>query len=287
MKYSYLILCIVFFSCSHIEDLKLSDFSRWGYQLQNYSGAYDYSRIKNSKNMIWVIDYQSDEGNLTKDKVEILKTHRNKIISYFSIGEAETYRDYFASLPKDLLIEENKHWEGNYRVKYWDQRWHSVLINYLDKIIDAGFDGVYLDIIDAFDYYDGAEKKNRANQMLTMIKSLKEHALARRPGFVFIQQNGASIIGHVTDATVWLSLIDAIGIESMFFSGAKPMNNPLHFDQSIIQYLPQYREAGKPIFSIEYIDKKDLIDQYRKLAEQYKVVPLAAGKKLDGKMINP
>ena len=57
-----------------------------------------------------------------------------------------------------FLAEENPDWEGNYKVKYWNTDWQNIIYGnnnaYVKKIIDAGFDGVYLDIIDAFEYFE-------------------------------------------------------------------------------------------------------------------------------------
>ena len=40
----------------------------------------------------------------------------------------------------------------------WNKDWQNIIYgnenSYLNKIIDANFDGVYLDIIDAFEYYE-------------------------------------------------------------------------------------------------------------------------------------
>ena len=79
-----------------------------------------------------------------------------------SIGEAENYRYYWhidwnLSPPKWMSVE-NSDWKGNYKVKYWDQDWKDIIYgytnSYLDKIVNKGFDGVYLDIIDAFEYFE-------------------------------------------------------------------------------------------------------------------------------------
>jgi len=84
------------------------------------------------------------------------------VICYMSIGEAEDYRYYW--LPewnshKPAWMEaENPDWAGNYKVHYWNKEWQGIIYgndnSYLKKILDAGFDGVYLDIIDAFEYYE-------------------------------------------------------------------------------------------------------------------------------------
>jgi cysteinyl-tRNA synthetase len=60
--------------------------------------------------------------------------------------------------PPDWLDKENPNWKGNFKVRYWHKDWQDIILNkhngYLQKIIQAGFNGVYLDIIDAFEYYE-------------------------------------------------------------------------------------------------------------------------------------
>ena len=85
------------------------------------------------------------------------------VIAYMSIGEAEDYRYYWEPAwsvnPPSWLETEN--WEGNYKVRYWDSDWQKIIFgnedSYLKKVLDAGFDGVYLDIIDAFEYFENNE----------------------------------------------------------------------------------------------------------------------------------
>lgn len=54
-------------------------------------------------------------------------------------------------------MEENPRWKGNCVVKYWDADWQKIITGndglYQKKILDAGFDSVYLDIINAFEYF--------------------------------------------------------------------------------------------------------------------------------------
>jgi len=79
-----------------------------------------------------------------------------------SIGQAENYRFYWQpewnSDKPAWLDAENPNWEGNYKVRYWEKEWQDIIFgndsSYLKKIIDADFDGVYLDIIDAYEYYE-------------------------------------------------------------------------------------------------------------------------------------
>jgi cysteinyl-tRNA synthetase len=84
------------------------------------------------------------------------------VFCYLSIGEAEDYRYYWQpdwnNNKPDWLGAENPDWAGNYKVKYWHKSWQDIIYgnnhSYLQKILDAGFNGVYLDIIDAFEYFE-------------------------------------------------------------------------------------------------------------------------------------
>lgn len=108
----------------------------------------------------------NDGSSFTAAELESMKDKANGgrrlIVSYMSIGEAEDYRFYWQSDWKyknpDWLRRENKNWKGNYKVWYWDPEWKGIIYDnadsYLSKIQSAGFDGVFLDIIDAFEYFE-------------------------------------------------------------------------------------------------------------------------------------
>ena len=84
------------------------------------------------------------------------------VVCYMSIGEAEDYRYYWQNSWQtdrpEWLDRENPDWEGNYKVKYWYPAWQNIIFgndeSYTKRILDAGFDGAYLDLIDAFEYYE-------------------------------------------------------------------------------------------------------------------------------------
>ncbi len=90
------------------------------------------------------------------------------VLAYLSIGEAEDYRPYWKETWKTShppwIEEENPDWPGNYKVRYWMEEWQRILMGQedscLDRIVDAGFDGVYLDIIDAFWYFESKAASN-------------------------------------------------------------------------------------------------------------------------------
>jgi len=102
----------------------------------------------------------------TSQDLEGLKRKANGgtrlVLAYISIGEAENYRYYWQSQwnndPPIWLDEENPNWQGNFKVRYWEPEWQRIIYgnnqSYLKKVLNVGFDGVFLDIIDAFEFFE-------------------------------------------------------------------------------------------------------------------------------------
>jgi cysteinyl-tRNA synthetase len=115
-----------------------------------------------------ILDRDFNDENYTALEIESLKWKNNGarrlVVCYMSIGEAEDYRSYwqkewekFKTSP-DWLYRENKKWRGNYKVFYWMESWKNIIYgnedSYLNTLLELGYDGTYLDIIDAYEYYE-------------------------------------------------------------------------------------------------------------------------------------
>lgn len=130
----------------------------------------------------FVIDLFFNGQALTLSDVQTLQHKktgvRRQVIAYMSIGEAESYRYYwknewnkkiqhsrqnFEHTAPVWLKGENPAWKENFKVDYRDPEWQAIIYkgehSYLQKILAAGFDGAYLDIVDAFEYFENGEKE--------------------------------------------------------------------------------------------------------------------------------
>ena len=134
---------------------------------ENYSSKQEFITAVADTNYDMVIMDLFHEGeSFTAEEISALKYKNNGgarlVLCYASIGEAEDYRYYWRdewTMDRPVWLEaENDDWEGNYKVRYWDPEWKAIIFgnddSYIKKIIDAGFDGAYLDIIDAFEYFE-------------------------------------------------------------------------------------------------------------------------------------
>lgn len=122
--------------------------------------------VKNTNYDFIIMDFFYDGEEFSAEQISQLKQKANGgkrlLICYLSIGEAEEYRYYWQTDWKEgnptFIDKEDPNWKGNYYVRYWETEWKDIIFgndnSYLKKIIDAGFDGVYLDIIDAFEHFE-------------------------------------------------------------------------------------------------------------------------------------
>lgn len=113
-----------------------------------------------------IVDLFWNDQQLTSGDIAQLQSKQGGgsrlVLAYMSIGEAEDYRYYWqsswSSSPPSWLKGENPDWPGNYLVEYWDVQWQQIIFgsadSYLGRILNCGFDGVYLDKIDSFETWE-------------------------------------------------------------------------------------------------------------------------------------
>ncbi|MEW5250449.1 endo alpha-1,4 polygalactosaminidase [Microbulbifer sp. 2201CG32-9] len=84
------------------------------------------------------------------------------LLAYMSIGQAQSdlfyWEDFWLTNPPIWLDEQVAESATNYHVRYWLEPWQEILFGgegaYLDRIIDAGYDGAYLDNVDEFEFFE-------------------------------------------------------------------------------------------------------------------------------------
>lgn len=114
---------------------------------------------------ILIIDPYFKKIKLTLEDIKKLKVKpqggKRLVIGYLSVGEAESYRNYWKDewgkkLP-NWISYENENWRENYIVKYWSKEWQEIIEDMLESHIKSGFDGVFLDTIDTYQNFEEGE----------------------------------------------------------------------------------------------------------------------------------
>jgi len=255
------------------------------YQLQNA----DIDQIAASEFDLVVMDISEADA----EAIQTLHDSGKLVLCYMSIGEAEDYRWYWSddwdSDPPDFLDEENPDWEDNYKVHYWDPGWQALFFGseeaYLDQVLALGFDGIYLDIIDAYDYYEDQGRDTAAEEMVDFVLALAVYARERDPDFGVFPQNAEELS---LDFPEYLEAMTGIGVEDIYYGYPDDgIASPDDWTAKREAILDQWVEAGKLVLTIDYTDDPDQIaDAYtRSRAQGY--VPYVANRDLDALRINP
>ena len=240
----------------------------WAYQLQNA----DFAKLAALKVAYIVVDHEAP----TKADIHTMKQSGAKVLGYISIGEAEDYRSYWGKWGKNKPIwldKENPDWKGNYKVKFWEPAWQAIVYQQIERMVTNGFDGCYLDIIDAYEYYDAPR------QMITFVTRISKLAKSIDDRFLVIPQNGSGLL-------VWpqyAEVIDGIAREDIWFGE----NGDFHANNSADDYVAELKtyvrnQTGrKPvILSVEYgLNERDST-YYVNSALNAGFIPLIAGRAL-------
>ncbi len=233
--------------------------------------------------------------------------HPKLSIAYIDIGQAEDWRTYWQAgwsigNPTWIVANDPDGWEGNFPVAYWHPQWQDIWLNpqngYLKQLIDTGFDGIYLDWVEAYSdenvitaaLNDGV---NPQVEMISFIQEMKTFTKTLSPGFTIIGQNATELV----EDDSYVAVVDAIAQEQTWFDGAAS-NNPagdcplpateddidtiayynslstgcqqmyndfpnstLHVStESYLYYLNMATEKNIPVFTVDYAVQQNNID---------------------------
>ena len=252
--------------------LALPAVKSWHYQLQGV----DPGAIAHSSADMAVIDHSGEHGPFTKADVRRMQRKpdgsRRLVLAYMSIGEAESYRWYWPRRSSAWLGDENPQWPGNYGVRFWHPDWQAIVLEYTDKIVAAGFDGVYLDKVDEF------EEMGHRDEMVTLVDRISQRAKAQQPRFLVVSQNGDALIPDPR----FRRAIDGFAREDLLYGEETDgeRNSADSIDESI-RRLQMLAAEDKPVFVVEYPrDEEQAQTARREIAEQH-FIGLMARRELD------
>jgi cysteinyl-tRNA synthetase len=260
------------------------------YQLQEL----DLEAVGGSAYDLIVMDYSADgtEGEMyTREQIEGLKRSpggQKIVLAYMSIGEAEEYRYYWRPGWKtgspEWLDEPNPSWIRNYKVEYWDPEWQAIVFDYTDRLIDAGFDGAYLDIIDAYEYFEDRGRDTAAQEMADFVAAIAARARERSPGFYIFPQNGAALARIVPG---YLDFVDGIGQEDIYYGyDGDDKRTPANATAETERELDLFRQAGKLVLTVDYATTPFNVDDAYRKSRAKGYVPFVTTRDLDRLIIN-
>jgi cysteinyl-tRNA synthetase len=284
---------------AQVERLRLLNSTKsWGYQLANLK-VEEAARAPFDLLVVDATTGLESEGPFKPTEVRQLKRKpdgsRRILVSYLSVGEAEDYRpeyfdkEYMSEDPPEWLMHENKDWKGNRIVRFCHEGWQKLILgdangrdvhsetqpSPLYRLIELGFDGVYLDRVDVYEEV-GKECPDAARKMVDFIARLAAHARKRNPHFMVILQNAEDLLKHAR----MVEAIDAVAKEGLFHTWMTGVV-PAATTQWSLERLAIARKAGRPVFVVDYPANRAAADlSVRRIREQG-YVPYIGPKALD------
>lgn len=238
-----------------------------------------------------------DDAQLSCKEIQALKEQGKTIISYVSIGEAEDYRDYWKQggwdkARPDFLLKENPEWKGNFNVKFWDEHWQQIIFDRIAKVVEKGYDGVYLDIVDGYTVKQvieawGGKPQDLREEMIDFVLAISKHAKALNPDFKIVPQNAVGLLSTTDDIDLdaplspnmrYLNAIDGVGKEDTWFDDDKRAE----WTAYDVRHLENAINAGKFVLAIDYPTKDAHQREFIREAIEAGYIPFIGTRALDG-----
>ena len=157
-------------------------------------------------------------------------------------------------------------------MRFWHADWQKIIFEYTDKIVAAGFDGVYLDKVDEF------EDKGHKDDMVEFVARISAQAKAQRADFMVVSQNGDALIPNAK----FRRAIDAFAREDLFYGeNADGERNSAGSIRESIRRLKMLTAEGKPVFVVEYPRNEEQAKTARREISENNFIGLMARRALD------
>jgi cysteinyl-tRNA synthetase, unknown class len=157
----------------------------------------------------------------------------------------------------------------------------------VDEVLAAGYDGVYLDIVDAYEYWEpggpGVPDYPEAEDVIVdFVKSIASYTRVEKghPDFQVFVENAEDLFRHPD----YVQAVSGIGKEDLFYDGNS--RQPAAETSSSIRQLDRFKDTGKPVFVIDYVTRRAKIDALYEKAHARGYVPYATRRDLDVLTIN-
>lgn len=202
------------------------------------------------------------------------------LLGYLDCGFCESYRPYYnaanaaaagwsgpTAVENGLIINPGTPVFGSgasaeYSVQFWSPTWLTICTTWADKLIASGWDGIYLDVIDGWDYNGTASDPvvvaaggltASANYMLTFVAAIRSHCVASKPGFKLIVNGGEELFSYGSGPSAYSTSFDVMFKEQVCYNS---YGSPVSNANRNVEYalLVNSTNAGKPVILIEYID---------------------------------
>lgn len=222
------------------------------------------------------------DGDAHPDLTE-LRSSDTILIGYVSLGEVGEYRWHWNLIAdKPWILDKNPNWDSH-MIDVRASEWHAwVMDKIIPKIIEKGFDGIFLDTIDNAEYIEKYhQKKNYPGAQAAMIKLITA-IRTKFPSIYIIVNRGFSIldeIGSVIDGVVAESIFTNIDFEN----NRVRLLTPDEYYMNVQRLLSIRKKFNLTIFTLDYTSPDDTsyVSSIIAKSRDYDFIPYISTAKLD------
>jgi cysteinyl-tRNA synthetase len=294
--------------------MALQDVRSWMYQFQGLESKNAVEALAGSPYDLLVVEpmgtYRAAKDFDMKGMVSHLHAGKRGrlVLAYLDMGQADSNRAYWQKSwkppargekgdPDFLLKPDPDGWKETYVVRPSDPRWQDLVLADVARVMSAGFDGLYLDWVEAYeDKTAAAEMKAQglvpARAVVDFISRVRQEARKVEPSARTVVQNAPYLIDE--DERL-VGLVDAVAFENTWFRGKAESdwgdpeggdrpNAPAEARDSTEARLKQYaryKAAGKPVLTVDYCLRADHAGKVYEESRARGLVPLVSRVALD------
>jgi len=242
----------------------LAGIAGWAMQLQGL----DVTTAARSSTDLLVIDELAG-GARTHDLANSVKQLQAKpdgtrrlVLAHLSIGGSRSDR-------------------GERRARFWEQAWQARIAggpsSALDRVLAAGFDGVYLDHADVHRRWAG-ERASASEDLVDLVERIARQGRTWQPSFIVVLQNADELL----DQPRVRATLDAVARCDLLYGerGSDVANPPEHVATRIAQ-LKRARRDGLPAFVMEHVTRSETVAEARRVLDDHGFLSYFAPRALD------
>jgi uncharacterized protein (TIGR01370 family) len=213
-----------------------------------------------------------------------LLEQRKTVIGYISLGEAESYRDYYKEVEKErILLDKNPNWPDSRYVDVRDPRWtRRVVEELVPRMLHQGFQGIFIDTLDnppELERRDPVKFKGMTAAAANLVKAIRRHYPR-----IYIMLNRAYDILPAVEGEIDSVLGESVYTEIDFAKKAYRLTEAKLYRQQVeMLQAARARQPKLRVYTLDYWKPDDVAGVIRIYAEQRKngFVPYVSVKELD------
>lgn len=189
-------------------------------------------------------------------QVDQIRRPGQKILAYLSLGEVHRTRPYFQALAdtSGALLGANPDWPDAQRVDPRSPAWrHLVLDELAPELLARGYDGFFLDTLDAPPYL---ESRGQLPGGGAAIASLVVDLKARYPSAMLLANGGVALLPRMASALSGLAA-ESVLTSYHFDTHRYGLRPPADAEARRRTLTAAASRHGLPLFVLEYVDPAD------------------------------